>query len=371
MSERPPTPAQEHADEVFDKAQHWDDRGAPADRAERALHARWLRASPEHVRATLEMDEIREQLSPDPNEPRRDPASILAEVAAINAEEDAELAAAGAIHLAPPPQRWWRVHPAWSAAAGVAAAVLLAGSLWYAVHGAMSNTYTTELGELRSFQLSDGSLIELNAMSRVRVTYTAERRDVELLEGEALFKVAHAPQRPFVVACAGTEVRAIGTQFRVTQYPHTVAVRVLEGTVGISQPQAAANTIADATAPATRLTRGEAARITPAGKVTRFAEAATEAQSLQVDEWRVHDEPLENIAAQMNRYNERPKIRIDDPAAAAMQFNGIYDLRAAEHFVKILEHTPGLTVERRDTDEVIVRAATPASPGGNPPLDSH
>jgi len=50
--------------------------------------------------------------------------------------------------------------------------------------------YTTQVGEQRSIALPDGSLIELNARSSVRVRFTSNERAVELLEGQALFRVA-------------------------------------------------------------------------------------------------------------------------------------------------------------------------------------
>jgi len=48
-----------------------------------------------------------------------------------------------------------------------------------------------------------------------RVRFTSNERTIDLLEGQALFRVAKDPARPFVVASDGTRVRAVGTQFDV------------------------------------------------------------------------------------------------------------------------------------------------------------
>src|SRR5262249_21762120 len=61
-------------------------------------------------------------------------------------------------------------------------------------------TYATALGEHRSLELADGSTVELNSHSRIRVRYSKQERDVEIVEGQALFRVAHDTSRPFIVA---------------------------------------------------------------------------------------------------------------------------------------------------------------------------
>ncbi len=76
-------------------------------------------------------------------------------------------------------------------------------------------TYATGIGEQRSIVLADGSTVDLNSRSKIRIRFSSERRGVELIEGQALFKVAKDHARPFVVDSDGTRVRAVGTQFDV------------------------------------------------------------------------------------------------------------------------------------------------------------
>jgi len=51
-------------------------------------------------------------------------------------------------------------------------------------------TYSTGTGEQHSIVLRDGSTVNLNSRSRVRIRYSAHERAVDLLQGQALFTVA-------------------------------------------------------------------------------------------------------------------------------------------------------------------------------------
>jgi transmembrane sensor len=96
--------------------------------------------------------------------------------------------------------------------------------------------YSTDIGEQRTLALTDGSTVELNARTKIRVAYTDQTRTIELLEGQALFKVAKDPNRPFVVGSDGTRVRAVGTQFDVYKKSNGTQVTVVEGRVALTVP---------------------------------------------------------------------------------------------------------------------------------------
>lgn len=69
-------------------------------------------------------------------------------------------------------------------------------------------------------QLSDGTTVFLNAMTRLRFPdhFDGNTREVEL-EGEAYFKVAKNPGRPFIVKSANSIIHVYGTQFNISAYP--------------------------------------------------------------------------------------------------------------------------------------------------------
>src|SRR6185312_16037325 len=89
-----------------------------------------------------------------------------------------------------------RRHLLWgtAAAAGIGGALLAGYSL-----SAAGEVYATRRGEMRVVPLADGSVVNLNTDSRMKVRYTATRRTIHLDRGEALFDVARDMARPFVV----------------------------------------------------------------------------------------------------------------------------------------------------------------------------
>src|SRR5204863_5888557 len=84
----------------------------------------------------------------------------------------------------------------------------------------------------------DGSVVELNRGAVVSAHFTASERRMRLVSGEANFKVAKDPQRPFVVEARGVAVRAVGTAFNVRIDAVSVEVLVTEGVVNVAQPPA-------------------------------------------------------------------------------------------------------------------------------------
>ena len=75
-----------------------------------------------------------------------------------------------------------------AAAASLLFAVL-AGA-WLALN-ARGEGYHTARSEQRTVALPDGSVLQLNTLTRVVVHFDAQRRLIELPEGEAFFRVAH------------------------------------------------------------------------------------------------------------------------------------------------------------------------------------
>lgn len=94
--------------------------------------------------------------------------------------------------------------------------------------------YATAVGERRALTLEDGSQVWLNSGSALSVNYSAARREISLLKGEALFEVSKDAVRPFVVQSLGGSVQAVGTRFDVDRQGEQVRVGVTEGEVRVS-----------------------------------------------------------------------------------------------------------------------------------------
>jgi len=85
--------------------------------------------------------------------------------------------------------------------------------------------------------LSDGTLVHLNSLSKLRfpVNFSADSREV-YLEGEAYFEVTKDNLRPFIVKTELLDVKVLGTKFNITSYndDNLLTTTLVEGSVKIS-----------------------------------------------------------------------------------------------------------------------------------------
>jgi transmembrane sensor len=232
--------------QILDEAAEWfvDFREGDLDAGAQQSFNQWLRRSPEHITAYMEVAAFWADV---PNVATKEDIDVPALIAYARAEDNiVPLVAAGRtsrreeakpvdsttaqVRLPPVTPR-----TTWSWAKGLLAAsfaIALVGlTSWWSV--IERGTYRTDVGEQRLIVLNDGSTVELNAKSRLRVRFSDEARNVELLQGQALFRVAKNPLRPFIVSSGGASVRAVGTQFDVYRKRSGTVVTVVEGKVAV------------------------------------------------------------------------------------------------------------------------------------------
>lgn len=165
-----------------------------------------------------------------------DPANLAAYDVAALADADSEALPAAAptpawqpapaIPAIPRRSRDRRAFLGWGIAASLA---LFAG--WFGVAESGSGyTVETAPGEQRTIALEDGTRIELNGSTRVRLDKDRPRF-AELDRGEALFRVVHDGARPFEVEAGGSLLRDLGTVFNVVRTDASLDVAVSEGAV--------------------------------------------------------------------------------------------------------------------------------------------
>jgi transmembrane sensor len=322
------------------RASEWLEMLPSATEAERAEFTQWLEESRLHVQAFLEVAEIEFQLRRiDPE--RRQAIDLLLQDVAPNI-----------VRLGPMPTprvprnvRWWRLNLAH--AAGVLTtlvAVATIGAFFYA----RAPQFSTSIGEQRTVELPDSSVVTLNASSQIEVKLQDTERDVELRKGEAIFFVSHDPQRPFRVHTRAGTVEAVGTRFNVYDRPNgDTRVSVLEGRVRV--------TAKSSDAAAELLGVGEEADIRFGGTIQRNTKAVV-ANTVAWRQRRLvfENTPLEDMIAEFNRYNRAPRLRLIDVQPNAYRYDGIFDAADPQSLVSVLSREPELIVEER-ADEVIVR----------------
>jgi transmembrane sensor len=203
--------------------------------------------------------------------------------------------------------------------------------------------YATGVGERRSVRLADGSRLDLDGGSRLSVVYTPAERRVRLEQGEVAFDVIHAPGRPFVVDAGVGQVRVLGTAFDVVRSAGRVRVAVSRGIVSF--------TVAGRSV---RLPRGRSAAYEGGGGL-QLAAVDPSVVAAWKDGRRVYrDQPLEAVAADLNRQFATP-IRFGDARVARLRFTGVLTVDDERRTVGRL--TALLPVRVRRVDGAVVRGS--------------
>ncbi|MEM8984282.1 MAG: FecR domain-containing protein, partial [Pseudomonadota bacterium] len=167
-------------------------------------------------------------------------------------------------------------------------------------------TYDTDVGEIRTITLRDGSEITLGAASAVSVTLAAQRRSVTLDRGEAFFAVSSDPSRPFAVQAGQLTVTVVGTAFDVRRSAGVFRVAVAEGVVDVSQPFAIGDRTTDIN-DNKRLRKGETITATVHDGIS----AISAINPATVGNWRdgrlqYDGVSLAEVVADANRYSKIP-----------------------------------------------------------------
>jgi transmembrane sensor len=229
--------------------------------------------------------------------------------------------------------------------------------------------YVTAIGEQRTVPLEDGSRIALNSNSELKIEFTAGKRAVRLLRGEAFFEVAHNKQRPFVVIAGDNQVTAVGTAFEVRYEPDHIDVTLVEGKVNVTStaeaPELPAGVpsskagLGELSSSGYAMTAGERLRVTK-GAPTIVDEPRVDA----VTAWRrgevmLDDTPLTDAIAEMNRYSKSPLI-LDGNGIATLRVSGIYHAGDSEGFAQSVAQLCGLSVAQ-EGGRIHLRSAVPST----------
>jgi transmembrane sensor len=260
--------------------------------------------------------------------------------------------------------------------------------------------YVTAIGQRSTVTLRDGSSVELNAKTRVKVNFTETRRSVELVDGQALFHVAKNPYRPFIVRAGNREIVAIGTAFDVRVDATYLRVTLIEGKVAVSTQSLlplSARSVASklATAPAAsggpdlhpRSAQEEKVDV-PAhggaegevflapgqqliaplhlasdGSAFRNEDSADPGVVRSVDVAKVigwhdgrvflEDLTLSDAVAEMNRHSP-VQIRVDSAELERLRVNGMFRAGEQDAFAAALESYFPITVQRNGDTEIIL-----------------
>ena len=327
-------------------------KAGPLNVAERRAFYAWLTASPVHVEEYLGVALLSRRLpiaAADPEMP------LEATLERARAEPDNVASIEGASPSLQPerhglPRSWlWAAVPVALAAIGVAL-------FWWRGAHVTSERYTTRHGEMRSWRLSDSSMLRLNTDTSVAVRFSRSERLIEIDRGEALFEVAHETVRPFRVVAGSASALAVGTTFSVYREAGSALVTVVQGRVTVSTVVGSSRSVTAQAGEQVRVKDGE-----PPGQATP---ADVQRSTAWLHRQIVFErEPLGLVAAEFNRYSALP-IDIETPTLGTLPITGIFSVDDTETFLDFLRTFHGVAIEATSTRIRVFQVApqAPAQP---------
>jgi len=359
--------------QIYEEAAEWlvELRVGDMDAAAHKQLGAWFRESPHHIRAFLELSACWEETEGADLDHDNSTESLIA-----RARTSANVIALEGEGARPRPQGGNPSHLrssnkpgvgilthasvlSWRSAGLASVALACLGFGLVALKVYWDHDYTTGTGEQRIVHLTDGSTIELNSSSRVRVLFSERERDVELVEGQALFQVAKDHARPFVVQSAGTRVRAVGTQFDVYRKASGTQITVVEGRVAVFAPvHVEALSSSEERLPAQLTTRdssgvvsSEAVLVSTGEQVTVTNQVVPEPRRADLRvaiAWTNRElvfemTPLAEVVQEFNRYNTR-KLVVSDPTLAQYHVTGDFSSTDPASLLRFLRAQGGIDV---------------------------
>lgn len=196
-----------------------------------------------------------------------------------------------------------------------------------------ANLLSIPRGENYTLHLSDGTVVTLNADSKLRFPFHfwGQTRDV-YLEGEAYFKVAKDNKHPFIVHTSLTEVEVVGTEFNVNTYKAgTVATALIEGKVLTGTPGGTAQPLLPGHAAIYNTSSGFKIEAVDTDDVAAWVKGV----------YYFHDLPLQELVTMMSR-SYGVAISMDNTALSGKSVSGVMDKNNLPELLEDLKTTLGI-----------------------------
>ena len=195
-------------------------------------------------------------------------------------------------------------------------------------------------GPIRQVSLPDGSEIVIDAASKATVRYTRSGRYVDIVQGDAIFDVAHDAQRPFRVEGGSAHVTVLGTRFAVTRLDESTRVSVERGRVSVES---------DATAPGLLLTAGQVAEVPSRSEsVPRLSnKRAEDAFAFEHGSLVFDEATLAEVAQSLSRHRSEP-VRVASALKSEPKLTAVVQLKDIDSFLRVLPSIAPVVLQQHD-----------------------
>lgn len=235
-----------------------------------------------------------------------------------------------------PLERRWSRPAYWSAAAAVLL-LITAGIFWWTVQ---PTTYQTAYGEIRKVNLADGSVVTLNAHTKLKVADDLEHESVRevWLEGEAYFDIAKLNGAKFIVHTPEAQVEVLGTEFNVSTRRKSTKVILHEGKVKLHAVNAQPVVMKP----------GDMATVTTKNQPIELKIAAPQ----QYDTWKeslvILDNRTVGEVVEILEDTYGISIQFENPLLLTKKLTGQLSIKSTEEFVENLATILDVEVEKTD-----------------------
>ncbi|MCV6606489.1 MAG: FecR domain-containing protein, partial [Porticoccaceae bacterium] len=265
-------------------------------------------------------------------------------------------------------ERW----PRWSVAAVLVLGAIVGINQWLADTTLVDSEadirrYVTRVGEQKTVDLADGTVLNLNTGTELLVELSGTRRKVTLRRGEAYFDVARDENRPFTVELGAQSITVLGTSFNVRTEPDSFDLTVLHGLVavhpGTDQLTGDEPELKPIAGESNQVSAKSSFKVPANTKVQYWADSqrllashipdAARYQQWRTGQLRFDDEPLYKVVKELNRYSAK-KILIEDDAIMNMGIFALVNLNRLDNALLGLETTMPIKVTKHYDRIVIV-----------------
>jgi transmembrane sensor len=200
--------------------------------------------------------------------------------------------------------------------------------------------------------LPDGTLLDLDAQTKLDVMFTSSERLIYIRAGQAYFQVHHDPHRPFRVIAGNLITEDLGTTFDVYRHDHSTQLTVFDGKVRAfrprgmlpcqeNQPQNVCSTAAPELSASQQinLNDDDPSPVVPQNLNSSELEAARAWREGQIA---FTGTTLEGAAAEFERYND-VEFTIDS-TLRANDVSGFFEARDIDTFIDAIELRYGASI---------------------------
>ena len=245
------------------------------------------------------------------------------------------------------PSKRWMMFGAAAAAVIVFAITISAGGTPIPGSGVAAHAaepLVTERGEIRSFELEDGSMATLDSNTRIEVSISPDTRYVRVTHGRARVRVAN-DIRPFRLAAGqGIVMTNEGIVDVMIGADRQVVVELISGKAHLASASRAASAAAE---PQSLRTRWALQYGFHDQQIRSAARPSVGSSAEWPSGWSEHRSiPLDQLISEANEYASLP-IVVEDPKLAKRDVSGRFKISDTEMFLKRIADLFDLTVHRR------------------------